>query len=280
MKLIAIAAAGLTAIAATIAGTTIAKAAADVTVTAIVKNHPDGGHGTPATWARDTFKITVKIHQTTPGNYSLTTSDTGSFTTVNTCATCSPNAGVAIKHQVTGQFSGTESGTAAGNLKSTAEITALNNKTIDDAVTTTFHSETWFQQFFQGSVTGSPSSGHYAFKYKTLDEEYNETTETDTPNNPTAGDITGKLSSILQPVGLCRGSNVAKWKVNNIQGGRARAFTYWVWVGHWTPTAHGNVAANSSVTLKTVRGSSLTMHWFNGYGAEVGASAKAGTAHC
>lgn len=258
-------------------GTARSAVGADITVTATVKNHPDNGHGTPSHWADDTFVRSMKIHNNGDGTFALTTTDTGTFTTRKGAG--SPNNNVTIARTLTGGFSSSSTGTMTGTLRS--NYLDENGKTFDDKNGNPFTSNGWASTFFDAGATGGPFSIGYSFTYKTADEQWIDASNNgDGTDDPAAGDITGKLSSLLSVKGTCRGPSVAKWVVTNVRGDRSRSFSYWVWAGHWTPTAHGNVVAGGHTNLTTVRGSSIAVHYYDGYGALKAAYAKAGTAHC
>lgn len=258
--------------------TTVAYASADVVVTATVKNHPDNGHGSPSHWADDNFNRTMTLHNNGDGSYTATTEDVGTFTT--RVGSGSPNAGQAISRSLTGQMTGLSHGKITGELD--PNYLDHNGKTFDDKNGSPFKSNDFFLAFFKPGATGGPFDTDYKFVYKTLDEQWIDANDNNDGTDDAAGDITGKLSSKLTVTGVCRNKTIAKWVVKNVQGDRARSFAYWAWVspGKWTPTAHSNVAAASSVALTTPRASSVAIHSYNGYGVLVTAYAKAGTKAC
>lgn len=273
------------ALTAAIAGVTVAAggsvaayaltASKDVVVTATVKNHPDNGHGMPSQWADDTFVRTMTIHQTGPNAYTITTADKGTFTTRKGAGSPSGAVGVQIARKLTGAFSSTGTGHVTGSL--VANPKSLSGKTYDDAHGTPFPSSgAWAATFFTPSSTVSPFD-HYSFTYTTADEKWVDADTNGDGTSPSAGNITGKLSSKLAAASLCRikGGHRNRWTVKDVQGDRAVPFTYRVsYHGKWSATAHGMVAVGGSVILTTATGGYLSVRYMDGYGKTERTSAR------
>jgi hypothetical protein len=237
---------------------------ADITVTATIKEHADNGHGTPAHWATDSFKRTLKIHEVAAGSYTLTTSDTGTFTTIQG-AGAPAGSGKTISRILTGSFAGSGTGTATGTL--IANPAALSGKTFDDVHGTPFPgSGDWAKIFFTAGATVEPFGTAYSFSYTTADEKWVDASTNNDGQDPAAGDITGKLSSLLtiSPV------SATVWKVANVRGDRSRTFTYWSYYkGVKSVGLQATVAAGASVTLHTPTSTTLGIHYWDGYGKSV-----------
>lgn len=250
-------------------------ASADVVVTAIVKNHPDNGHGNPSHWALDSFTRTMVIHKTGTNTYTLTTTDKGTFTTIKGAGSPSGAAGVQISRKLTGQFSSTGTGHVTGSL--VANPKSLSGKVYDDAHGTPFPSSgAWAATFFTQGSTVSPFD-HYSFTYTTADEKWVDADTNNDGQDPSAGNITGKLSSKLAAANLCRieGGHHNKWIVRNVQGDQPVPFSYRVsYHKKWSGTAHGMVAAGGSVTLTTATGGYLSVRYSDGYGKTERTSAR------
>jgi hypothetical protein len=266
----------LTAVTALIAVTGTTAAAADalatpaeVTVTATVKHHPDNGHGTPSLWADDSFVRTMVIHQTGSGLYTLTTTDKGTFTTREGAGSPSGAAGKHISRKLTGVFASTGTGhVGLGSL--VANWAALSGKVYDDTAGTPFPSSgAWATSFFTAGATVNPFD-HYNFRYTTADEQWIDADTNNDGQDSTAGDITGKLSSRLDVASKCRirGTDHNQWTVRNVQGDRARTFTYRLsYHGSWSPPSTVTVPAAGATTFTTATGGYLAGYFFNGYGA-------------
>ena len=216
--------AGLVAVAvAAVAGAFMAAAAANATESAApdcrtVVSHlvdrPDGGHGTPATWALDTMTRTVKVchtpeaapmqaqTQTFPWTYTATLVDDGTFVTQGGPAG-SPNNGVAL----TGGVHGTVHGDAAF-----AKFTAghhwahWNGPALDDK---TFHGSApsgisdWIKNLWSDGFGGTKIVD-YRWAYRTCSESWVDSSAVgngdgtaDGPHG--AGDITGKPCASPSP---------------------------------------------------------------------------------
>lgn len=252
---------------------------ADVVVTATVRNHPDNGHGSPSEWADLAFKRTMKIHNNGDGTYALTTSDVGSLITRKGAG--SPNNGAHITRTLSGQFSSASTGSATGTLSD--NYLANDKKVFDPKTGHPFSSNEWFKSFFESGVTGSPFSTHYAFTYKTLDEKWVDADTNNDGQDTSAGDVTGRLSSELRAAGLCRTPNkTLRWTVANVRGDRARDFKYAQHLssGKWAPVKTGTVPAGGKVTVWTPPGTSLAVHYYNGYSVYMKTYAKASTKSC
>jgi hypothetical protein len=180
--------------------------AAPSTVTAVtqVSNRPDGGHGTPSTWAYDDFTRTLTVTvasvqnpaDTTAGltDYTATITDHGQFHAVLGAGT--PNqsgvfAGAHIVHGVSGAMNGTYSLTVTAPSADT--LTGTVPATEDDnfgapAVTTA----NWPKQAFATATGVSVAGGSYSWTYTRACESWTDASGTD-GNAPADGNITGKL---------------------------------------------------------------------------------------
>jgi hypothetical protein len=237
---------------------------ADVVVTATVNNHPDNGHGSPSQWADDNFVRTMKIHDNGNGTYALTTTDKGSFVTHKGAG--SPNNGVSIARTLKGTYSSASTGTATGALA--ANYRDSDKKVFDPKAGHPFSSNEWFKSFFQSGVTGSPFSTHYAFTYATVDEKWLDADTNDDGQADVAGDVTGKLSSELRAAGLCHKTDgTLRWTITNTRGDRPRDFKYAQHLknGKWAAVKTGTVQPGGNVTVWTPSGTSLAVHYWNGY---------------
>ncbi len=252
--------------------------AADITVTATVKNHPDNGHGSPSHWADLNFQRSMVLHDNGDGSFAVTTTDTGTLVTRKGAG--SPNDNKVISRALPGGYSSTSHGKITGVLDS--NYADHDGKSFDDKNGNPFKSAEWAKLFFQDGATGSPFDTDYSFTYKTLDEQWIDASNNDDGQDSSAGDITGKLTSKLTATGVCRSVTSAKWVVKNVQGDRSRTFSYWVWVspGKWSAAAHGTVGAGSSVALTTLRSTSIAVLSYDGYGVPAKVYAKAGVNAC
>lgn len=252
--------AGLTSVAAN-----ASTAVSDVTVTAVIKEHADNGHGTPAHWATDSFTRTLKIHETSPGNFALTTTDTGSFTTIQG-AGAPAGSGKVISRILTGAFAGSGAGTATGTL--ITNPASRSGRVFDDVHGTPFPgSGDWAKDFFTSGASVSPFGTAYSFSYTTADEKWVDSSTNNDGQDPAAGDITGRLSSLLAITPL---GGLKTWKVSNVRGDRARTFTYWSYYkGKKSAGVKATVAAGASITLHTADSTTLGIHYYNGYGVSV-----------
>ena len=150
----------------------------------LITNDPDGGHGTPATWATDTIWRTVTVTRgaSVPASdcgqvtgtcwaYDASLSDSGTFRTIPGAGTpnqaCTGCAGEKIRHAVNGALSGTYSITfyASSGTPSAALVPAAH----DDhgaAASPPFTSTTWPELFFPaGTHFGGPVGGAYSWTY-------------------------------------------------------------------------------------------------------------------
>jgi hypothetical protein len=247
--------------------------APDVIVTAKVREHPDNGHGSPAHWATDSFTRTMRIHATGPNAFELTTTDTGTFTTIKGAGRPAGHGGT-ISRIVTGAFAGSGKGTATGAL--VANPASLSGRTFDDVHGTPFPgSGAWANEFFGSGATVSPFGGSYSFSYKTADEKWVDASDNGDGTDPAAGDITGKLSSLLV-INPCHARRTTVWRVTNARGDRSRTFTYWSYYkGQKSAGAKATVAPGATVTLHTATSTTLGMHYYNGEGVS-----KWGWVHC
>jgi hypothetical protein len=275
MKLLVLTATTALAVTATTAAGYTLTASTDTTVTAIVKAHPDNGHGTPSKWAADSFTRTMVIHDNGDGTYSLKTTDKGTFTTVKGAGTPS-GAGSHISRNLTGSFTSTGTGHVSGGALVTNPAT-LSGKTFDDVHGTPFPSSgAWASTFFASGATVNPFD-HYNFRYVTADEQWVDADTNNDGKDASAGNITGKLSSRLTAANRCRikGTNQNRWTVSNVQGDRSRPFTYRVsYHGAWSPTATSTVGVSTSTTITTATGGYLSVHYYDGYGTSVWINAR------
>jgi hypothetical protein len=235
---------------------------ADVVVKATIVEHADNGHGTPAHWATDSFTRTLTIHQSGPHAYTLTTTDSGSFTTIKGAGDPAGH-GVPIKRILTGSFASTGSGTATGDLISNPQ--SKSGKIYDDVHGTPFPgSGTWADQFFASGATVNPFDS-YRFTYTTADEQWVDASTNNDGQDQAAGDITGKLSSKLV-IGPCTAKTTQTWKVSNVRGDRARTVTWWTYDKGVRSAGHKTVVpAYTTVILHTDKSHAAGIHYYNGY---------------
>lgn len=237
---------------------------ADLVVTATVHNHPDNGHGTPSKWALDTFTRTMRIHETSPGHYVLTTTDRGSFTTIKGAGDPAGH-GKQITRTLTGTFRGNGTGDAVGYLVHDAK--ALSGKVYNDDGGTPFTGVGWVSIFFKTGATVSPFNA-YRFVYTTADEQWIDASTNADGTTAAAGDVTGALSSLLT-VRRCWAPSTKNWTVTNARGNRSRTFWYHTTYAGVNSTAReGIVPAHASVTLTTAKSTKLTVNYWNGYAVQ------------
>jgi hypothetical protein len=274
MKLLALVVAGGLAVATGGTAAYALTASSDTTVSAIVKHHPDNGHGTPSQWADDTFIRTMVIHNTGANSYTITTTDKGTFTTRQGAGSPS-GAAVQISRKLTGAFSSTSTGHVNGAL--VANPGHFSGKTFDDTHGTPFPSSgAWAATFFGTGATVNPFD-HYSFRYTTEDEKWVDADTNNDGQAPSAGNITGKLSSRLVAMNKCRvrGTNQNRWVIKNVQGDRSRPFIYRVkYHGAWSHAAMGTVTAGGSTTITTATGGYLSVLYMNGYNVKKYISAR------
>lgn len=249
-----------------IAVSSAANAAGDVVVTATVLSNPDNSPH-QVHWADTSFKRTMVIHNNGDGTNTVTTTDTGTFTTRK--GEGSPNFNKPISRTLTGNYSSAGWGTITGELDPAYKD--ADGHVFDAKAGRKLNTAEWAQSFFKPGATGHPFSGHYSFDYQTADERWLETTETDQKNHPTAGDITGKFSSKLAVTALCSTKTTAKFRISNVQGDRVRQGKY---SSHYPLGAKGwskpvwskDIAPKSYRDVIVAKGTSLSVHYYNGYG--------------
>ena len=153
----------------------------------LITNDPDGGHGTPATWAEDTIWRSETLTKGTqvPGTacglaatagcwaYTASLSDWGTFTTIPGAGTpnqaCAGCAGKKITRRVTGFLAGAYTVTFdASSQTPDASLVALMHDDHGAAAVAPFTSTTWGEQFFPaGTKFGSVTGGAYKWTYST-----------------------------------------------------------------------------------------------------------------
>jgi hypothetical protein len=221
----------------------------------IVNRQDDNG------WARDNFKRAATIHHVKGNQYTVTIADSGSFTTVKGEPTPAQNDGDAtLSRSLTGTFTGGGVFQVKGNLKNDDKLRRLPSS-FDDSDGNKVSTGDWAKQFFAAKATSSGITG-WKWTYKTADEQM------DQDEAGITGNITGKLSSKLAAAGLCRTSNgTLRWTVANVQGDRSRDFKYAQHLsnGKWATAKTGTVPAGGKVTVWTPSGTSLSVHYYDGY---------------
>jgi hypothetical protein len=195
-------------------------ASAATSASTAVSNRPDGGHGTPAIWADDTFTrtLTVNVDATdtncgpvTPAGdscYAVTLSDHGTFTTrpgAGAPNVNSPHVGAALSitsPAVTGNFSG---GYTQHVFSDNAPDSSLVPASEDDhgvSTGTGFHStENWYKQAFPASTSfGTVQDGAYSWTYDTSGcETWVDSSSNNDGNSVGDGNITGKVCVTTPP---------------------------------------------------------------------------------
>lgn len=135
----------------------------------------------------------------------------------------------------------------------------------------------WANIFFEQGSTVVPFD-HYTFTYTTGDEMWVDSDANGDGTVPTAGNITGKLSSRLVALSKCRLSKTDprnRWTVKNTQGDRVLGFTYRVsYKGRWSKVSSAAVAAGGSTELTTATGGVLAVRYLDGYGKVMHAAAR------
>lgn len=223
-------------------------------------------------WARDTFDRTSVITASPSGGYDVVITDNGSFKTVK--GQPSPaNPSVTVSRSLVGKFTGGGKYHVTGSLKTTSQLNALADS-FDDSAGTQVSTGNWAKQFFKSGATDTGITG-WKWTYITADEQMVQQ-----DGQPIVGNITGKLSSKLTVAGVCRTAASAKWKVANGQGDRSRPFTYWTYNKGWSKAKTGTVNAGYSVTVTSPKATSISVHYYDGYGNKRAAYAKVATKTC
>lgn len=171
-----------------------------LTANTAVSNRPDNGHGTPNTWAYDTFNrklvVSVATDQNTCGTlptgdicYVAAIQDNGTFDTILGAGT--PNGtGGQINHHVSGAMAGNYSLTAVAPAADT--LTGVVPASEDDnfgtpKVTTT----NWLTQAFVTPGDVVVSGGDYSWVYTSTCEKWTDASNNNDGIGKGAGNITG-----------------------------------------------------------------------------------------
>jgi hypothetical protein len=190
-------------------------APATATALTYITNDPDGGHGTPATWADDDFLriVTDTRGAQVPGTdcglaagagcwaYTMSLADSGAFTTIPGAGTpnqsCAGCAGKRITRKVTGALQGAYTVTFdASSPSPDGSLVAWTHNDHGISATAPFTSTTWGEQFFPaGTSFGNVTGGAYKWTY-TLAFPYQQWVDSSTVANndgnaPGDGNITG-----------------------------------------------------------------------------------------
>lgn len=282
MKLLPLAAVAVGGLLVATSGTAVAAyalaAQSDVSVTATVMNHPDNGNGTPSQWADDSFVRTMVIHKEATGGYTFKATDKGTFTTRKGAPSPS-GAPVKIARTLIGTMTGLSNGTATGTLVSNWK--ALSGQTFDETPGKQGGAKfpgggAWANQFFTGGTT-TPLV-HWSWTYTTADEKWIDADTNNAGKDPSAGNITGKLSSRLAVVSVCHVSKTDgryRWTVKEVRGDRKVGFTYRVsYRGKWSKVSAGSVNAGGTATITTPTGGFFQARYHDGYGQVLHASAR------
>ena len=175
-----------------------------VTATTAISNRPDGGHGSPSTWAYDTF--TRKLTVTTAPDamcsglpsgdtcYTATVSDSGTFETILGAGT--PNGtGGQINHHVSGTIAGTGSYVfyAPGTDTLTGTVPATEDDNFSSSGSGFVSSGNWPAQAFAtpADVVMNPGENVYSYKYASTCESWTDSSTNNDGQGAADGNITG-----------------------------------------------------------------------------------------
>jgi hypothetical protein len=215
-------------------------------------------------WARDSFKRVATIHHLQGNQYSVVIADSGSFKTVKGEETPGDKDGAAkVSRELSGTFMGGGTYTVKGNLKNDDKLRKLPSA-FDDSDGKKIETGDWAKQFF-GPKANSSGIEKWTWTYRTADEQM------DQDESGITGNITGKLSSRLEIGPVCSTKTTSRYFVKNVRGDRPRAFK---WATNNTNGAKGwssakwssEIAPGATLNFTTGRGSSLAVHYYDGYG--------------
>jgi hypothetical protein len=205
-----------------VAGAAGAAPLTTVTGTTYIANHPDGGHGTPGTWAYDDFHrtltVTANADQTgcTHGDtcYTATIADNGKFNAI--VGNGSPNGtGAVIKHAVQGSMVGSYALTVvapASDTLNAAGIPGYRNDHFGSPVTSTTN---WPTLAFTAPGDAVVSGGAYNWTYTDACEKWVDSSANGDGAGAADGNITGRTFCVVSTGAAMQVKNRATGKCLN-----------------------------------------------------------------
>ncbi|HEX6454523.1 MAG TPA: RICIN domain-containing protein [Trebonia sp.] len=222
-----------------------------VTASTYITNHPDGGHGTPSTWAYDDFtrKLTVTPSSSAATDcpnmptgdtcYDATIADSGHFNAVVGAGSPSGAAGVQISHSVQGTMNGTGYFVlyAPASDTLTGTVPATENDNFADPADPSHYSYNWPELAFAdpSAVVWVDQENAYSYTYKDACESWTDSNANDDGQLTTAGNITGN-TCVLSHTGPGYVVNVNSGKALDVTNGD---FAQGGMLQQWTKGARG-----------------------------------------
>lgn len=159
------------------------------TVTVHVKNRADNGHGTPATWAHDTWDRTATIETgDAAGVYTVALSGKGSFKTVKGAGEPS-GSGATVQRKATGDFSESLTATVHGTPKGKRALGNLNGDTVGGK-SKRAAAQAFIAKLFRKGAEVTTSA--YTYTYETPCERWVDSNANNDGQADDAGQIVGK----------------------------------------------------------------------------------------